>query len=321
MISISLVIPVFNEKENIAPLMGHIRAVLSGFRYEIVLVDDGSTDGTGKEIKRLAHAETKLVSLKRNYGQSAAMMAGIDAATGEFIATLDGDQQNDPADIPKMIRHLIDNDLDIVAGNRKNRKDNTIRKIPSRIANAIIRKFSGVNILDYGCTLKVYRKEIAKELKIYGELHRFIPILAHLDGARIAQMDVVHHPRTLGKSKYGFGRTTKVISDLILLLFMKKYLKRPIHLFGPLGLVCLSAGFLINLYLLTIKIMGDDIWGRPILILGVTLVLAGIQFFFFGLLAELLTRVYHEAQNKKTYSVREISVGKDQAATTFKVTS
>lgn len=280
------------------------------FDYEVILVDDGSTDRTLSYAKMLADTHTKIIILKKNYGQTAAMAAGIEKASGDYIVTLDGDLQNDPSDIPTMLEKLKKEDWDVVAGIRKNRQDGALlRKIPSKLANRLIRKLTGVTIRDYGCTLKVFRKDIAKGLELYGELHRFIPLLAVLQGARITDMDVKHHPRIFGQSKYGLGRTFKVVSDLILLVFFQKYFKRPIHFFGPLGLLCLIIGCITNFYLLAVKIMGEDIWGRPLLILGVTFLLAGIQFLTFGIIAELVMRTYYESQQKKTYSIRDVFIG------------
>lgn len=307
---LSVVITLLNEEENIAPLLDRIRKALATFEYEIILVDDGSTDNTVANIKAHADHRVVLVSLNRNYGQTAAMAAGIDYAQGTFIVTMDGDLQNDPEDIPMMLTLLKTGGWDVVAGNRAKRKDGMLlRKIPSRIANGMIRRLTGVYIRDYGCTLKVFKKEIAKNLGLYGELHRFIPILAVLEGGKITDVDVKHHPRIHGHSKYGIGRTFKVMSDLLLMVFFQKYLRRPIHLFGPIGIIAFMTGMLINVYLLIVKILGEDIWGRPILLLGVSLVLAGIQFLTFGLIAELIVRTYYESQNKKTYNVREVFTG------------
>lgn len=307
---LSLVITLMNEEDNVEPLLDQINAALYGIHYEVILVDDGSTDQTVARIKAFADDRVKLLIFQKNFGQTTAMQAGIDYAQGDYIATLDGDLQNDPADIPMMIETLELGDWDLVAGNRKNRKDGAfLRKIPSRIANSIIRNLTDVHLRDYGCTLRVYRAHIAKGMELYGELHRFIPVLAKLQGARIVQVDVKHHARIHGTSKYGLGRTSKVISDLILMIFMQKYFRRPIHLFGPVGLVTFGIGVAINIYLFVVKLFGGDIWGRPILILGVTLVLAGIQFLIFGLLAELMVRIYYQSQNKKTYTVKEVFVG------------
>ena len=312
---LSVIITLLNEEDNIEPLFKNISAALMGFEYELICVDDGSTDGTVRMVKSFADHRTKLISLYRNYGQTAAMAAGIDHATGEFIATMDGDLQNDAADIPAMLSRLKDENWDVVAGNRKNRKDGVLwRKIPSKIANSMIRWLTGVYIHDYGCSLKIFKTEMAKRLGLYGELHRFIPILAVLQGGRITEMDVRHHPRVHGTSKYGIGRTFKVMSDLILMVFFQKYFRRPIHLFGPIGIISFIVGMAINLYLLALKIMGHDIWGRPILLLGVSLVLAGIQFLTFGLIAELIMRTYYESQNKKTYDIREVFTGSNSTS-------
>ena len=317
---LSVVITLYNEEDNIGPLLARIRQALHFMDYEIILVDDGSTDNTVEEIRKYFESDIRLIVLNRNYGQTAAMAAGITHARGRYIATMDGDLQNDPEDIPRMLEKLKSGRWDVVAGNRVNRKDHLLwRKIPSRIANALIRKLSGVTVHDYGCTLKIFRSELARNLGLYGELHRFIPILAVIQGGRITEMDVRHHPRLHGQSKYGMGRTFKVMSDLLLLLFFQKYFRRPIHFFGPLGLACFGIGSLISFYLLVLKIMGQDIWGRPLLLLGVSLVLAGIQFLTLGILAELLMRIYYESQNKKTYGIREIISSQVMAATAGEV--
>lgn len=314
---LSVIITVMNEEENIAPLLAAVRSALSGIDFEVILVDDGSTDKTVPEIIKHSDERTVLVQLRKNYGQSTAMTAGIDHSTGTYVALLDGDLQNDPTDIPAMLDLLKREDWDVVAGNRKNRKDGMfLRKIPSRIANALIRRMTGVYIKDYGCTLKLFRREIAEELGLYGELHRFIPVLAKLQGARITQVDVKHHARQFGKSKYGINRTFKVMADLILMVFFRKYLQKPMHLFGTIGFVSFGLGVLINLYLLIIKIMGHDIWNRPLLILGLILVLGGIQLVTIGIIADINIRTYFESQNKKTYTVRKVVRGERAEATT-----
>ncbi len=289
------------------------RSILADIDYEVILVDDGSTDKTIPEILANADDRIKLVELRKNYGQSTAMTAGIDFSTGRYVALLDGDLQNDPTDIPAMLELLKKEDWDVVAGNRKNRKDGFIlRKIPSRIANALIRRMTGVYIKDYGCTLKVFKREIAEELGLYGELHRFIPVLAKLQGARITQVDVKHHARQFGKSKYGINRTFKVMADLILMVFFRKYLQKPMHLFGTIGFVSFGLGLLINLYLLVIKLMGHNIWNRPLLILGMILLLGGIQLITIGIIADINVRTYFESQNKKTYTVRRLYHNKEE---------
>lgn len=307
---LSVVITVLNERENITPLIRALHDALIGIDYEVVFVDDGSNDGTQREIKKQASERIRLVELRKNYGQSTAMTAGIDHADGTYIALLDGDLQNDPSDIPFMLKKLKDEDWDVVAGNRANRQDGMfLRKIPSKIANAIIRKMTGVYIKDYGCTLKIFKREIAEDLGIYGELHRFIPVLAKLQGANITQVDVKHHARRFGKSKYGLNRTFKVMADLITMVFFRKYIQKPMHLFGTLGFISFGLGALINLYLLILKILGQDIWGKPLLILGLILLLGGIQLITIGIIAEISVRTYFEGTNRKTYQVRRIFNG------------
>lgn len=307
---LSIIITVFNEEQNIKPLFDSIKNKLVGIDYEIIIVDDGSTDESKKQILEHSDERIHLVELRKNYGQSNAMTAGIDHSTGTYIALLDGDLQNDPTDILPMLELLKKEDWDMVAGNRKNRKDGFfLRKLPSKIANALIRKMTGVYIKDYGCTLKIFKREIAQDLGLYGELHRFIPVLAQLQGARITQIDVNHFPRRFGKSKYGITRTFKVLSDLMLMVFMRLYLQKPMHLFGTIGFVSFGIGVLINIYLLVLKLSGQDIWNRPLLMLGVILFLGGIQFITIGILAEINMRTYFESQQKKTYLVRKIYSG------------
>ena len=318
---LSIVITVKNEEENIKPLLEGVRAALSGIDYEVILVDDGSTDKTKQQVLNNADERTVFVELRKNYGQSTAMTAGIDYSTGRYIALLDGDLQNDPSDIPGMLDLLKREDWDVVAGNRKNRKDGMfLRKIPSKIANSLIRRMTGVYIKDYGCTLKVFRREIAEELNLYGELHRFIPVIAKMQGARITQVDVQHHPRKFGKSKYGIGRTFRVLSDLVLMLFFRRYIQKPMHLFGTIGFITLGIGIIINLYLLVLKIMGHDIWGKPLLILGLIFLLGGIQLITIGILAEISVRTYFESQNKKTYTVRKVYMSKQEVKPSLEIT-
>ncbi len=307
---LSVVVTILNELDNIQPLIDRLHAALGGFDYEIIYVDDGSDDGSVALLKSIDDPRLVVVELRKNYGQSLALMAGIDVARGRYIVTMDGDLQNDPADIPAMVELLEAGDWDLVVGERVNRQDGALlRKLPSRIANWIIRKLSGVHLRDYGCALKVFRAEIAHDLGIYGELHRFISVLASLEGARITQIPVRHHARQFGQSKYGLGRTFKVVSDLLLMLFLKKYLRKPMHLFAQAGLALFTLGALINAYLLVLKIMGQDIWGKPLLILGAMLVLAGIQLVTVGIIVEVLMRTYYESQNKRPYKIREIVRG------------
>jgi len=318
---LSIVITVKDEEENIKPLLESIRLALSEIDYEVVLVDDGSADNTRQQVLNNADERTVLVELRKNYGQSTAMTAGIDYSTGRYIALLDGDLQNDPSDISGMLDLLKREDWDVVAGNRKNRKDGMfLRKIPSKVANALIRRMTGVYIKDYGCTLKVFRREIAEELNLYGELHRFIPVIAKMQGAKITQVDVKHHPRKFGKSKYGIGRTFRVLSDLVLMLFFRRYIQKPMHLFGTIGFISLGIGVIINLYLLVLKIMGHDIWGKPLLILGLIFLLGGIQLVTIGILAEISVRTYFESQNKKTYTVRKVYLSKQEVKPPLEIT-
>ena len=304
---LSVVVTVINEEDNIHPLVDEIRNALAGMDYEVVFVDDGSTDATKKRVKEVIDDRISLVELKKNYGQSTAMTAGIDHTTGKYIALLDGDLQNDPADIPFMLDLLKREDWDVVAGNRKNRKDGMfLRKVPSKIANYFIRRWTKVYIKDYGCTLKIFKREIAEELGLYGELHRFIPVLAAMQGARITQVDVKHHARKFGKSKYGLGRTFRVLSDLVTMVFFRRYIQKPMHLFGTMGFISLFFGVIINVYLLILKILGHDIWGKPLLILGLIFLLGGIQLITIGIIAEISVRTYFEAGNKKTYQVRKV---------------
>jgi glycosyltransferase involved in cell wall biosynthesis len=310
---LSLVISVYNEEANIFPLTEKIADALKGWDYEVIFVDDGSKDHTVANILSIKDPHIVLLRFKQNYGQSSALAAGIDYATGDYIVTLDGDLQNDPADIPMMVKVAEEGDWDLVTGNRKNRKDGfLIRKIPSRIANRIIRKTTGTKMKDLGCALKVFKSEAAKNISLYGELHRFIAVLAALEGETITQVDVNHHPRIHGQSKYGLSRTFKVISDLILLIFIKRYLQKPMHFFGKWGLLILIPGVLINIYLLILKIMGQDIWGRPLLILGIMLVVAGFQMITSGIIAEIVMRTYYESQQKKPYRVNNIYRGGKQ---------
>ncbi len=310
---LSIIVPVYNEDENVQPLTQQIEEALSNYKFEIIYIDDFSTDNTVKNIKSIQSPNVQLIELKKNYGQSLALAAGIDNASGDFIITLDGDMQNDPKDIPSMLALLIEDDVDLITGIRAKRKDSFFKTIPSKIANFIIRKTTKLNIQDQGCALKVFRKETAKELNLYGEMHRFIALLAFLNGARIKEVPVNHHPRKFGKSKYGLGRTFKVINDLLLILFQRNFLQKPLYLFGNIGLFFFSIGVLINIYLLIEKILGLDIWGRPILIVGVLFVLLGIQLFTIGIVIDLQMRTYYESQHQRPYKIRKItSAGKEK---------
>lgn len=304
---LSVVVCVYNEEKNIEPLVQQLEQHLNGYSHELVFVDDGSTDQTLANLKNQARPNVVIVEFRRNFGQSAALAAGIAQARGEWIVTMDGDLQNDPADIPRMLEIARERDLDMLAGIRQKRQDGMLlRKIPSKIANWLIRRASGVHQHDYGCTLRVFRADLAKSLGLYGELHRFIPVLANLEGARMDETPVQHHARQHGASKYGLGRTMRVLSDLLLILFLKRFRHKPMHLFGGWGVLSLGAGILIFLYLLAEKILGHDIWGRPLLILGLVLVMAGLQLIALGILAELQVRTYYESQDKKPYRIRRI---------------
>jgi glycosyltransferase involved in cell wall biosynthesis len=306
-ILVSVVVALYNEADNIPLLLEKSVAALQHLDYELILVDDGSTDGSAAIIKKHLQPGMKLIVLMKNYGQSAAMAAGINIARGEFIVTMDADLQNDPYDIPVMLEKLQAEDCELVAGIRAQRKDNWLRKIPSRIANKLIRTTTGVTLHDYGCTLKIFRQDIAKSLGLYGDMHRFIPVLAAMQGARMKEIPVKHHTRIHGKSKYGIGRTAIVLSDLLLILFIQKYFQRPMHLFGPPGLLMFFSGVIINGYLLVEKLQGKEIGGRPLLFLGVILLLAGLQLIIFGFVAEILMRTYYESQRKKAFRIRSVT--------------
>jgi glycosyltransferase involved in cell wall biosynthesis len=312
---LSIVITVYNEEDNIKPLVKAVDEALVGFEYDIIYVDDGSKDKTVKVIKSLEHPRVHLIELKKNYGQSYALAAGIDYADGDYIITMDGDLQNDPTDIPMMLQESKDGDFDLVTGIRQKRKDNFVRTIPSRIANFIVRKSTEVYIKDNGCALKLFKADAAKAVGLYGEMHRFIAILAHFEGATIKQVPVKHHARIHGVSKYGLSRTFKVISDLMLMIFFKKHMQKPMHLFGTTGAITLFAGLIINLVLLVEKFaFGEDIGGRPLLMLGVLLVIAGFQLITTGIILEFLMRTYFESQDKKPYRIRKITIGGQEKA-------
>ncbi|MDB5842137.1 MAG: glycosyl transferase [Herminiimonas sp.] len=308
---LSVVIPVMNEQGNIAALVERIADALANTPHEVIFVDDGSIDGTVMEIQQYARPNTHVLVLNRNYGQTTAMAAGIEAAQGDLIVTIDGDLQNDPYDIPMMIKRLHDEEWDVVAGIRAKRQDGLLlRKVPSKIANWLIRRATGVYISDYGCTLKLFKSDVAKNLGLYGELHRYIPVLASMYGAKMTEMEVRHHPRHAGVSKYGIGRTLKVASDLLLMVFFQKYGQRPMHLFGGAGIFLFLTGLLINASLALQKIMGTSIGGRPLLFLGLLLTFTGIQLITTGFIAELIMRTYYESQNKKPYTIKkQITVG------------
>ncbi|MEH2195970.1 MAG: glycosyltransferase family 2 protein [Nostoc sp.] len=308
---VSVVLPIHDEVESLPLLLEAIASTLSSsqINYEIICVDDGSTDGSGDFLKKEAQIRTdlKAVILRRNYGQTAAMAAGFHYAVGKAIVTLDADLQNDPADIPMLLAKL-DEGYDLVSGWRQNRQDGAVnRLLPSKIANWLIRRTTSVNIHDYGCSLKAYRAELLADMNLYGELHRFLPALAYIEGARITEVPVRHHARRFGRSKYGIWRTFRVLMDLLTILFMKRFLTRPMHVFGLLGLISMLSGAAIGIYLTFVKLaLGEMIGNRPLLSLAVLLLVTGVQLFCFGLLAELLMRTYHESQGRPIYRVREV---------------
>ncbi len=302
---VSVVVCAYNEAGNSKPLITQIRLALASVDYEIIYVNDGSTDETLAELLSIRDKRLTILDLQKNYGQSAALAAGIDAARGKFIVTMDGDQQNDPLDILPMLRVAEELDIDLVVGHRQHRQDNgLLRRFPSWLANGLIRKTVGLRINDNGCALKVFRANTAKRIRLYGELHRFITILAHFDGARIIQVPVRHHPRLIGQSKYGLGRTGRVLSDLLLLLFLKRYLSKPMHLFGGLGLTLLLSGFTLAMRFLWVS--DQSINGLDRFALGIVWLLAGLQFLAFGLVLDLQMRTYYESQGKKNYLVRRV---------------
>ncbi|MEW6110219.1 MAG: glycosyltransferase family 2 protein [Nitrospirota bacterium] len=308
--TVSVVVPLYNEEENVRELHGRLKRALDslGDEYEIIFVDDGSTDSTLPFLQKIQSEDGKVIilSLRRNFGQTAAFAAGFDYSRGDVIVTMDGDLQNDPDDIPKLLALMKDNDL--VSGWRRKRKDPFIsRRLPSIIANWLISKVTGVNLHDYGCSLKAYRRDVIKNLKLYGEMHRFIPAVASWYGVRIAEVETVHHPRQRGKSKYGISRTMKVVLDLITVKFLQSFSTKPLQFFGPIGLASGVLGFMISLYLSLEKIIsGKDIGGRPLLMLGVLLIIVGIQFIGMGLLGEMMVRVYHETQKKPIYVIKKV---------------
>lgn len=307
-VTISVVIPLFNEEESLPLLVAQVLGTMRhlGEIFELVLVDDGSSDGTAKVLTQLSETTPELVAvlLRRNYGQTAAMAAGFDASKGDEIVTLDGDLQNDPADIPLML-HKLREGFDLVSGWRHQRQDAALsRLLPSKLANRLIASVTDVRLHDYGCSLKAYRREVLADMNLYGELHRFLPALASIEGARITEIKVNHQPRRYGKSKYGIDRTFRVLMDLLTVWFMKRFLTRPMHVFGFWGLLAIVAGSLMGLVLVAEKLLGNNIANRPLLTLCVLLLLAGVQLFCFGLLGELMMRTYHESQGRPIYRIR-----------------
>ena len=307
---ISIIIPVFNESESIGYLLDEVLNVMCSnkLNFEIVVVNDGSQDSTSNVLDELTIKikELSVISLRTNYGQTAAMAAGFDNSNGEVVITLDGDLQNDPNDIPKLISH-INEGYDLICGWRYDRKDKLInRRIPSKIANKLIANVTGLKLHDYGCSLKAFKKEILDDIKLYGELHRFLPVLAKIEGAKIKEIKVNHRSRKYGSSKYGIDRTFRVLMDLLTVWFMTKFLTRPMYGFGFFGIISILLSLGMTSYLFIIKLLGNDIGNRPMLMFALILGIAGVQLFSFGLLGELLIRTYHESQNRPIYRIRKI---------------
>jgi len=308
---LSIVIPIYNEADNIEPLYAELHAALEELKrpYEVLAVDDGSLDQTFDKLKAVHQRDPRwrVIRFRRNFGQSAAFSAGFDLAQGDVIITMDGDLQNDPADIPRLLEK-IEAGYDVVSGWRVNRHDKFLtRRLPSRMANSLISKVTGIKLHDYGCSLKAYRRDVVKNIRLYGEMHRLIPALASWMGIQVAEIPVNHMPRKFGRSKYGLGRTVRVILDLLTVKFLLDYATRPIQIFGLLGLFSLSLGGALGIYLSILKLIFDQQLGdRPLLLLAVLLIMIGIQLIVMGLLGELVVRTYHETQGKPIYVVREI---------------
>ena len=308
-IALSIVVPIYNEEESLPFLVNQLLEVLEPMEetFELVLVNDGSSDNSAEVIRKLSFEIPQLVGvlLRKNYGQTAAMAAGFDISSGEVVVTLDGDLQNDPADIPLLVNKIRDG-YDLVSGWRYRRQDAAIsRKLPSKIANRLIGKVTGVRLNDYGCSLKAYRKEVLTDMRLYGELHRFLPVLANIEGARITEVKVNHRARQYGSSKYGIDRTFRVLMDLLTVWFMNRFLTRPMYVFGFGGILAIIGSFITSFYLLILKLLGEDIGNRPLLIFALLLAVTGVQLFGFGLLGELQIRTYHESQNRPIYRIRD----------------
>lgn len=317
-IDITVTIPLYNEAENIPILYSRVRSALDalGRSWELVLVDDGSTDGSAQLLDKIAADDLRVtvIHFRSNYGQTAAFMAGLDHARGAIMVPMDGDLQNDPDDIGKLLAKL-DEGFDVVSGWRKDRKDAAIkRNLPSRIANSIISRVSGVHLHDYGCSLKAYRRSVLDDVKLYGEMHRFVPIYAAWNGARVTEMEVTHHPRLHGQSKYGLERIVKVVLDLMVVKFLFRYAGKPIYLFGGFGLLNIALGFLAGIWALGLKIFsGVSLIQTPLPLLAVFLSATGVLSILMGLLAEMLNRTYHESQDKSVYRIDRVVRGTDRA--------
>lgn len=309
-IEISIVIPVYNEEDNVWPLYNNLEPVLSklGRNYEVILVDDGSKDDTYNKLQQLHEKNNhfKIIKFRRNFGQTPAMRAGFDFASGDIIITLDADLQNDPEDIPEILKKM-DEGYDIVSGWRKNRKDKVSRRFPSAVANKIISLLFGVRLHDYGCTLKAYRKEVLENIELYGEMHRYIPAIASWMGVKVAEVPVNHRARKFGKAKYGISRTTRVILDIITIKFLLTYSKKPMQIFGLVGVFTSLAGFIATVYLIVERLFfNQPLSSRPLFILSIFMIFIGIQLITMGLLGEIMMRTYHEGTGKSTYVIKEI---------------
>ncbi|MHA1113004.1 MAG: glycosyltransferase family 2 protein [Alphaproteobacteria bacterium] len=315
---LSIIAPLYNEAATVAPLVVALRAALVplGRAFEIVLVDDGSTDQTAARLAEFAgDPNVRVLRLARNYGQSTAIQAGFDASLGEIVITIDGDLQNDPADIPAMLRHLEETGADLVSGWRRARKDGPARVLASRIANRLISALTNVRLHDFGCSLKVYRRSRLRHVRIYGELHRFLPAVMAEVGGKVVEFEVSHNPRRFGRSKYGFDRTLRVLLDLLLIKFLHRYLHRPLHFFGGIGVGAFGIGFVIGLYLTVLKFgFGAEIGGRPLLMLAVFLMLSGVFFITQGLIGEILIRVLYEPQGRRQYVTLDDEDGSPDAS-------
>ncbi len=319
---LSIVIPIYNEEESIAPQLTQIHDALENYQHpwELIIVDDGSTDDTSLRTKFAIEefgSHVRLINLQRNFGQTAAMQAGFDAARGEVIVTLDGDLQNDAKDIPRLVKRLLDEDLDLVSGWRKSRKDYFLRRILSSAANFLIRNITKVNLHDYGCTLKAFRAEIIKPVRLFGEMHRFIPawMATQTAPARIKEEVVAHHPRQFGQSKYGLSRTFRVILDLLAVYFFLRYRAKPGHFFGKIGFIFGALGSVALGYLLALKLFfGENIGSRPLLLIGVLFIVLAVQMITTGVLSELVSRNYYETGDIKSYTI----YNKDEVASATK---
>jgi len=310
-VDLSIVIPIYNERESIGKLYENLNKALSkmNLKYEVLLIDDGSIDGTFNDLLKIHRKNRlfKIIRFRKNFGQTSAISAGFNYAKGEVVITLDADLQNDPQDIPVLLKKLNEG-YDIVSGWRKNRKDKAVtRRFPSIVANKIISKLTGVHLHDYGCTLKAYRKEVVKNINLYGEMHRYIPAIASWMGVKVAEVPVVHHSRKYGKSKYGVSRTIKVVLDIITVKFLLSYSQSPIQMFGLLGLFSGTVGFIVTAYLIIMRLFfNQSLSDRPLFVLSIFMIFIGVQLITIGLLAEVLIRVYHKVQDRSTYVIKDI---------------